>query len=166
MGLDMYLYASRHIKKIDWAKLKADESITNFKDVELPDYKLILDIANLNQVEQPNEVYGAEVRVCAIYWRKSNAIHSWFVRHCQNGVDNCESYYVPAEKLVRLSELCRIALDSRDPGILPPQSGFFFGNTEINRWYWDDILYTRTELERIINLPDIKELTFHYESSW
>ena len=59
MGLDMYLYASRYIDKIDWAKLRADESITNFKDVELPNYKLILDTANLNHVEQPNEVYGA-----------------------------------------------------------------------------------------------------------
>lgn len=41
------------------------------------------------------------------YWRKANAIHSWFVGNVQGGCDDCKSYRVEPEQLVELLKTCR-----------------------------------------------------------
>lgn len=66
------------------------------------------------------EVFGAQVAagyemadsfhrthgiIC--YWRKANAIHSWFVDHVQDGTDDCNPYWVEPEQLAELLETCR-----------------------------------------------------------
>ena len=38
----------------------------------------------------------------AVYWRKANQIHKWFVDNIQNGVDDCGEYYVSKENLEAL----------------------------------------------------------------
>ena len=43
-------------------------------------------------------------------WRKANAIHAWFVKHVQNGNDNCGEYCVSGDKLQNLVDLCKEAL--------------------------------------------------------
>jgi hypothetical protein len=48
----------------------------------------------------------------AIYWRKANAIHRWFVENVQDGVDDCGIYPVEAEDLVKLHDACREVLES------------------------------------------------------
>ena len=30
----------------------------------------------------------------SIYWRKANAIHGWFVKNAQQGIDDCRTYSV------------------------------------------------------------------------
>ena len=47
--------------------------------------------------------FGKEV----FYWRKANAIHSWFVQNVQNGNDDCELYPVSKEKIQDLLSLCK-----------------------------------------------------------
>jgi hypothetical protein len=49
---------------------------------------------------------------------------------------------------------------------LPPQEGFFFGGTDIDEWYWNDLKNTITQLERVFALPEIDKLSFYYSSSW
>lgn len=51
-------------------------------------------------------------RGIAIYWRKANAIHNWFVANVQGGNDDCGRYDVDVEQLVVLHDLCRKVLDS------------------------------------------------------
>ena len=55
--------------------------------------------------------------------------------------------------------------------ILPTQDGFFFGGTEYDQWYMEDIEYTIELIERL--LKEEKELNdlgfyseFEYNSSW
>jgi len=107
--------------------------------------------------------------ISSVYWRKANAIHSWFVRECQGGVDECQETDVPREMVVKLRDLC--TLISKDPSLasrlLPPQSGFFFGSTQIDEGYMDDITYTVTELDRVLAAaPDDGDWSFYYQSSW
>ena len=111
---------------------------------------------------------GAEVTAC--YWRKSNAIHAWFVDTCQDGIDECQRTEVDVEQLAYLIALCEKEL--ADPenagGILTPRSGFFFGNTDIDEWYFMDLRHTVERLTFVIqyvvtNLPGAK---FFYHSSW
>ena len=44
------------------------------------------------------------------YWRKANAIHAWFVREVQGGVDECQRSEVELEKLKELGVLCLFVL--------------------------------------------------------
>lgn len=49
--------------------------------------------------------------------------------------------------------------------LLPTQSGFFFGGTDYDQYYYQDLEYTKSELERILANPDDGG-NFEYHSSW
>jgi hypothetical protein len=53
-----------------------------------------------------------DVSVTVAYWRKANAIHAWFVKNVQDGVDECQESYVDREKLKELLDLCEEVLAS------------------------------------------------------
>jgi hypothetical protein len=164
MGLDMYLHAKKYVEKIDWNKLRdldldmdSDEAIT-------PLWNDIVETAGMKDIA--TDIYGVNVEVTAAYWRKSNQIHKWFVDNVQGGEDNCGEYYVSKDKLKELRETCRQALFAKDPSLLPPQAGFFFGSYDIDEWYWEDIKRTIKKLDRLFELSDFDQLSFYYNSSW
>jgi len=123
----------------------------------------------------------------AIYWRKANAIHQWFVENVQYGEDDCHIYEVDVDQLKELLAVCEEVLADRSKAeeLLPTQAGFFFGSLEYDEWYWDDVKQTaagiRAILENIEPLvvkefpvpawrekgdPDEWEVRFYYSSSW
>lgn len=50
--------------------------------------------------------------------------------------------------------------------LLPTQEGFFFGGTEYDQWYLEDINYTITTLEKVVNEIDFNHEIVMYSSSW
>jgi hypothetical protein len=68
--------------------------------------------------------------------------------------------------LKSLLDLVNKALAERDPNLLPPQAGFFFGGTDIDEWYWQDLKNTKAKLDRVFALPEMSKLSFYYTSSW
>lgn len=48
--------------------------------------------------------------------------------------------------------------------LLPTQEGFFFGSTDYDQWYVEDLELTKSIVEQALAAPD--NLQFHYESSW
>ena len=110
-------------------------------------------------------------------WRKANAIHKWFVDHVQGGKDDCGRYPVNVESLKDLRSACRNAMACFDEGDIeeaatwvPTQEGFFFGSTEYDEWYREDLQRTFdacNNLIKTIEIPDRKDwLSVEYESSW
>ena len=99
------------------------------------------------------------------YWRKANQIHQWFVDHIQDGNDDCRDYEVSGEKLLELVELCKQVLNRKDEefskGTLPTQAGFFFGSTDYDDYYYEDLESTIKQLENVH--PDE---VYTYSSSW
>ena len=164
MGLDMYLHAKKYVEKIDWNKLRDLDLEMDSSEAIIPIWKDIVDISGMSDVAA--DIYGLHVEVTCAYWRKSNQIHKWFVDNVQGGEDNCGEYYVSHEKLRELRETCRQALFAKDPSLLPPQAGFFFGSYDIDEWYWQDIKNTIKKLDRLFDLPDFDKLSFSYTSSW
>ena len=150
MGLDMYLTAKRYLSKY------------NPEDAKLRELVSAINFGFPGEIEQ--------VTFEAMYWRKANAIHRWFVEKSQNGIDNCAEYYVSTEELAELREVCnKVLVDpSRADELLPAQSGFFFGSTEIDEWYLDALKYTVERLDVLLELPIVKEneVSFYYSSSW
>ena len=50
--------------------------------------------------------------------------------------------------------------------LLPTQSGFFFGSTDVDEWYWGDIEHTIKTLESALNDRALDNWDFEYQSSW
>jgi hypothetical protein len=99
------------------------------------------------------------------YWRKQNQIHQWFVENVQNGVDNCGEYCVSKAQLEELLDLCKKILNDNSLAeeLLPTASGFFFGGTEYDEWYFDGIQNTIEILEGVLSDTTAD---YYYSSSW
>jgi hypothetical protein len=99
------------------------------------------------------------------YWRKQNQIHQWFVENVQNGEDNCAEYCVSKGQLEDLLEICKKILNDNSLAeeLLPTASGFFFGGTEYDEWYFDGIQNTIEILEGVLSDTTAD---YYYSSSW
>jgi hypothetical protein len=154
MGLDMYLTAERYMSKYFDAEDSAKIAAINE----------IFDIAG----EEDGD-YGAQSVIFKVaYWRKANAIHQWFVENCQEGVDECQKAYVSREQLQTLLDLCKeiVASPKKGSKLLPTANGFFFGSTEYDDYYMQDITYTVERLEKILKDSALEKSDFYYQSSW
>jgi hypothetical protein len=96
-----------------------------------------------------------------IYWRKSNHVHNWFVNNVQNGNDDCGIYIVNESNICALFDIVnKIIKEKETKGeevakvlamkLLPPKEGFFFGSTEIDHNYWQDLDYTSNALDGLL----------------
>ena len=116
-----------------------------------------------------------------MYWRKANAIHKFFVDNCAGGVDDCEPVRVTIDALKALVERCEEILKSVKSGpdddelvidtdiakeLLPSQSGFFFGSTEYDEWYINDLKETVEAIKPIVEHAELYTDPFIYEASW
>ena len=165
MGLDMYLSARKHLEKINWQALRDNADLSySSPEAVYPKFNDLMELTQLADVA--TDIYGASVEVTCAYWRKANQIHKWFVDNVQQGEDDCGDYYVSHEKLKELLTTCQQALFNKDPNLLPPQAGFFFGSYDIDEWYWRDIKDTIKQIDRVLALPELSKLSFYYTSSW
>ena len=150
MGLDMYLYARKHIANFDF--IPGDRK----QNTEI---KSALGFS-------ANDFESVAVSLEVAYWRKANYIHKWFVDNVQEGIDNCGEYWVSNEKMQELYDTCVRALETKDATILSPTDGFFFGSTDIDQWYWDDIESTKENIKSLLEDKRLVEYDFYYRSSW
>ncbi len=152
MGLDMYLYKKNYIRTDEFYKEEVRNEVIVKTGGEI-DTKI-----KPNRIKYIVEEVG--------YWRKANQIHKWFVDNVQNGIDECQSSYVSRESLEELLELCKQVRDdnSKAEELLPSASGFFFGGTEYDEWYFNDINHTIEIIEEC--LGDEGADDFEYSSSW
>jgi len=154
MGLDMYLSAKKYMSKY-------------FDPTDTDKIKKINEIFNVDGEEDGD--YGAqEVIFRVAYWRKANQIHQWFVDNCQDGVDECQETWLSRDQLRSLLDLCEkiIADPKLGEDLLPTQSGFFFGSTEYDEYYMQDVKYTVERLTKILNDTAFTKCDFYYQSSW
>lgn len=113
------------------------------------------------------ELPSIQCQVKIGYWRKANAVHDWFVQNCQDGNDDCREAYVSTEQLEELRKVCQMVLDNHALAseYLPTTSGFFFGSTEYDEWYFQDLQSTVEIIDNALsNIGD--EWSFSYQSSW
>ena len=120
----------------------------------------------LGHGQHPTASYNNSERVA--YWRKANAVHSWFVGHAQDGEDECRPYIVQREQLVELLEICEAIQENPDaaPYLLPTQDGFFFGSTEYDEMYAEDIDLTINQCREILQTFDFYSFDLVYRASW
>lgn len=181
MGLDMYISAEKYIGGWNHGKDKIFDKMC----------KLI-------GVTPTNESPSISVDVTVGYWRKANAIHSWFVKNVQDGKDECQKSHVTREQLQELKDDCLKVLNSVETvegtikegktfygdgrveqhtrtgpvvaqtklaeSILPTQSGFFFGGTDYDEYYLQDLKNTVEIIDRCLAMEE--SWSFNYRASW
>ena len=211
MGLDMYLNATKtlsprkrkekvyinYFNTLNEPDVDSDEGLfiseywgngkeilANMKDFPILDGQL----GKIQTIKRIGDVWL--VKTEAGYWRKANQIHNWFVKHTQDGIDDCQYTNVSAEQLEALQLTIKKALRgiSKLPDdnqqfmdynwkpsaktvksfdeLLPSTSGFFFGSTEYDKYYLSDLFYTKDLLKQLLRKASKDNWEFSYHSSW
>jgi len=144
----------------------------------------LISLFNLNnEIEELGEKLSWQEKE-VIYWRKSNQIHNWFHRNVEFEYKDIESKIFDGEVLLNLENDINRVLDlikqeygsttdiyiteddeiyNKIMEIMPPVAGFFFGSTDLNKTYIEDLEYT---LEEIKKLNPKKEEKFYYYASY
>lgn len=164
MGLDMYLEVRKFVPTHDWVNENGEFVRKETEGAEA------IKVAGLEGLTS-KEAVGITVQTTAVYWRKVNAIHNWFVNTCANGVDECQQIPVTRSQLLALRDQVELVIRKKNPAVaqefLPTQSGFFFGSTEYDDYYWGDMQYTAEELTRVLSeTTDDYGIDFFYQASW
>lgn len=153
MGLDMYLN-----KRIFIGGHYEHRHATGELNITVEGESLKLPAKKINDITQQ-----------VAYWRKANAIHKWFVDKIQGGNDDCGTYAVDISQLQELRDLCIEVKRTRDKSKLPPCEGFFFGPTDDDKYYFEDIEDT-IRLLSFVDKPEKLSRKFYvdyeYRSSW
>lgn len=165
MGLDMYLTKKKYIGgNYSHRKVTGSVKLTVNTGTE---HEQLIEIA-------PDQI--SEITMSVGYWRKANQIHNWFVKNAQNGRDECQESWVSQNQLAELKGICEGILKARDihgqdsPEVLnlineqlPPSAGFFFGSTDINDYYFEDLEHTVVLLSEV---DPSEDMDYYYQSSW
>ena len=155
MGLDQYLYAKNYLSPMEWRGKEMNERFHTVANA--------IGVTDFMEKDTPS----IQCQVKIGYWRKANAVHDWFVQNCQDGNDDCREAYVPIEKLEELRNICKMVLGNHALAseYLPTSSGFFFGSTDYDEWYYKDLESTVEIIDNALSkISD--EWTFAYQSSW
>lgn len=98
-----------------------------------------------------------------VYWRKANAIHNFFTS-IKDQHESCESIEVTKDTLGMLLDRCTMVLEdrSRADELLPTTSGFFFGSTDYDEWYFKKLEDTIRDITPILSDGDIKDGDLYY----
>lgn len=177
MGLDMYLTKT---KRVEGLNAEQYAKINNSLPWEEKEYdkegglkKLCPNIEGVEQLDEAVKVKGNSFTYLSIieeigYWRKVNSVHNWFVENCQEGIDECQLSEVSREDLEDLLENCYkvVHKKSNPKDVLPPSAGFFFGSTDVDQCYMNDIKETISILEQAIAKTDWEKEIVFYQSSW
>lgn len=142
MGLDSYLYG--------YIRTHFNEELQN-----------ILKDTALGEV-----VHCVRELKCEVgYWRKANAIHEYFVELA--GEDECKEHEVSMADLDELLSRCVRIEQNRELAreLLPAQDGFFFGSTEYDEGYFEDIANTIDFIMKI-KQHAYKFYKITYRASW
>jgi hypothetical protein len=189
MGLDQYLKRGKRIKGLiskDYER--ADNAVS---DIPIGKFTTVREAIKgrskeiFNELNDVVHIEGKYSNWYSIfeevgYWRKANAIHNFFVQECQKGIDECQLSIVKKSHLQDLLKRCERAMSLKDiylnDGViengegletfLPTRSGFFFGGTEFDEWYFNDIEQTIELITKVLEETDFERQVIFYRSSW
>lgn len=102
------------------------------------------------------------------YYRKMNWLRNWMVNNTslEEG-DDCKEIELKIDDIKKLHENCKEVLKNHELAeeILPTVNGFFFGDTEYNEYYFEDVNYVSCDLESMLDRKNDVEYIC-YEDWW
>ena len=160
----MYFYARKTTYKSfsKWDKSgKVDE--TNYPE-DLKTFSDYIYDRNFKSAE-------TETRYQIGYFRKFNALHSYIVKTFANGVDECQDIILYKEDVEQIKKVLDEVLNAHQQvekakELLPTQSGFFFGGTDYDEFYFDDVKDAAGLMQNLLDNFDFENYQLIYQASW
>ena len=163
MGLDMYFFAKKTTYKSfsKWDEPDRTNNVNYPKDLKIfSDY--IYD-RNFKSAE-------TETRYQIGYFRKFNALHSYIVKTFANGVDDCQDIILYREDVEQIKKVLDDVLKAnpveKAKELLPTQSGFFFGGTAYDEYYFEDVKDAADLMQNFLDNFDFESYQLVYQASW
>lgn len=105
------------------------------------------------------------------YFRKFNALHSYIVKTFADGVDNCQEILLYKEDVEKIKKVLDDVLNAHQQvekakEILPTQSGFFFGGTDYDEFYFEDVKDAADLMQSFLDNFDFENYQLVYQASW
>ena len=143
MGLGITFYKAKRSKdnetKERFEEIRKALAAEYLKSIDERNSKLIKELEDEKEKINPwNEV---------AYFRKVNFLISFFGYE-----ENCSNIEIDKYQVEDLIEACKEVLANHDKAsfLLPTQAGFFFGETDYNDWYFDDVQNVKEKFEEIL----------------
>ena len=118
------------------------------------------------------------------YWRKFNALHGYICDTFADGVDECQVIPLTKANLKKILSVLKKTKKILDKHFekdekgaysftgnvkdipLQPRGGFFFGGTEIDEWYQDDVDESVKFFSNLVDTFDSRNEVCYYQASW
>ena len=156
MGLDITFYKAKRSKDNE-----TKERLEEIRKALAAEYLKSIDERNsklINELEDEKEKINPWNEVA--YFGKVNFLIPFFGYE-----ENCSNIEIDKYQVEDLIEACKEVLANHDKAsfLLPTQAGFFFGSTDYDDWYFDDVESVKTTFESILEDFDQEEdiLTMH-----
>ena len=150
MGLDITFYKAKRLKdnetKERLEEIRKELATEYLKSIDERNSKLI------NELEDEKEKINPLDEVA--YFRKVNFLIPFFGYE-----ENCSNIEIDKYQVEDLIEACKEVLANHDKAsfLLPTQEGFFFGSTDYDDWYFDDVQNVKEKFEEILADFDMDE---------
>ena len=163
MGLDMYFYARKSTYK-------------SFSKWDEPD--------RANEANYPEDLKTFSDYICGRnfksvqteatyqigYFRKFNALHSYIVKTFADGIDECQAILLHKEDVEQIKKVLDDVLKAntveKAKELLPTQSGFFFGGTDYDEYYFEDVKDAADLMQNFLDNFDFESYQLVYQASW
>ena len=150
MGLDITFYKAKRLKdnetKERLEEIRKELATEYLKSIDERNSKLI------NELEDEKEKINPWNEVA--YFRKVNFLIPFFGYE-----ENCSNIEIDKYQVEDLIEACKEVLANHDKAsfLLPTQEGFFFGSTDYDDWYFDDVQNVKEKFEEVLADFDMDE---------
>ena len=160
----MYFYA----RKTTYKSFSKWDNSGRAKEVNYPeDLKTFSDYIydrNFKSVE-------TETRYQIGYFRKFNALHSYIVKTFADGLDNCQDVLLYKEDVEKIKKVLDDVLNIHQQAekakeILPTQSGYFFGGTDYDEYYFEEVKVAADLMQNFLDNFDFESYQLVYQASW
>ena len=160
----MYFYARKTTYK-SFSKWDEPDSVdeTNYPE-DLKTFSDYVYDRNFKSVQ-------TETRYQIGYFRKFNALHSYIVKTFADGIDNCQDIILYKEDVEQIKKVLDDVLNAHQQvekakELLPTQSGFFFGGTDYDEFYFEDVKDAADLMQNFLDNFDFDKYQLVYQASW
>lgn len=184
MGLDMYLSKKTYVKNWSFEKPEEHKKVTvkigNKLHQTIQPKRvsyIIEDVAYWRKANHIHQWFVDNVQEgeddCKEYYVSRDDLQT-LLDTCIKVLDNSKLVKGNIEKVMEIEkngkliekekEIQKIEDPSTAIELLPTQEGFFFGGTDYDEYYYNDLVYTRDTLTELLKEKDSGD--FYYQSSW
>ena len=148
MGLDITFYKAKRSKDNETKERLEEISLEEIRKTLATEYIKSIDERNskvIKELEEEKENTNPWNKVA--YFRKVNFLIPFFGYE-----ENCSNIEIDKYQVEDLIEACKEVLANHDKAsfLLPTQAGLFFGSTDYDDWYFDDVQNVKEKFEEIL----------------